>query len=121
LIEPYQNWLDAGLQLDWTDKVDRSVNFKIVHPISEQPQVIKFSDVEDIDVLTKYHKENFGTIYGEYEYRTSSNLANGEKQIGKVFGPCPVKQIAGSSQFVVPFMCKKDAEQPEDHLSSNHV
>jgi hypothetical protein len=113
LIEPYQNWLDAGLQLDWTDKVDRSVNFKIVHPISEQPQVIKFSDVEDIDVLTKYHKENFGTIYGQYEYRTSSNLANGEKQIGKVFGPCPVKQIAGSSQFVVPFMCKKDAEQPE--------
>ena len=113
LIEPYQNWLDAGLQLDWTDKVDRSINFKIVHPISEQPQVIKFSDLEDIDKLTKYHKENFGTIYGQYEYRSSSNLANGEKQIGKVFGPCPVKQIAGSGDMITPHMCKKDAEQPD--------
>ena len=113
LIEPYENWLDVGTQLDWTDKVDRSVNFKIVHPISEQPASIKFSDLEDIDILTKYHKENFGKIFGEYEYRTSSNLAIGEKTIGKVFGPCPVKQIAGSSQFVTPHMCKKDAEQPD--------
>ena len=112
LIEPYEQWLDVGNTLDWTDKIDRSVNFKIVHPISEQPKIIKFSDEDDIDVLTKYHKENFGKIFGEYEYRTSSNLANGEKRIGKLFGPCPVKQIDGSSIFIIPHMCKKDGEQP---------
>ena len=111
IIEPYETWLNAGVVKDWSDKVDRSIDFKIIHPITEQPKTIYFSDEEDDDILTKYTKENFGRIYGDYYYTTESDLANGERKIGRIFAPCPVKGIDGGEQFVIPHMCRKEANE----------
>ena len=111
IIEPYNTWLDLGVVKDWTDKVDRNVDFKIVHPITEQPKTIYFSDEEDDDILTQYTLQNYNRIYGDFTYSTESDLANGERKIGKIFGPCPVKGIDGGGQFVIPHMCRKEANE----------
>ena len=104
-IEPYQTWIDSGKQIDWTNKVDRDVNFEIVHPITEQPRTIVFKDVDDTDVLNKYTIENLGRTFGSYTFVSDSDLAEGERVVGKVFAATPVTGIPNGRTFVVPHLC----------------
>jgi hypothetical protein len=92
-IEPYQDWINAGVSKDWTDKVDRSNRFEITHPITEQPRTIIFSDEDDNDILNEYTLETKGTTYGSYTFTSDSDLAEGERRIGKVFAATPVTGI----------------------------
>jgi len=104
-IEPYQDWIDSGVSKDWTNKIDRSEKFEISHPITEQPRTIIFSDEEDDDVLNRYSIENKASIYGSYTFTSDSDLAEGEKKIGKVFAATPVTGIPNGRTFVVPHLC----------------
>ena len=104
-IEPYQDWINQGVSKDWTDKVDRSEKFEITHPITEQPRTIIFSDEDDTDVLNEYSIENKGVTYGSYTFVSDSDLAEGEKRIGKVFAATPVTGIPNGRAFVIPHLC----------------
>ena len=104
-IEPYQTWIDSGKQIDWTNKVDRDVNFEIVHPILEQPRTIVFKDEDDTDVLNKYTLDNLGKTFGSYKFVSDSDLAEGERVVGKVFAATPVTGIPNGRTFVVPHLC----------------
>ena len=104
-IEPYQTWIDSGKQIDWTNKVDRDVNFEIVHPITEQPRTIVFKDLDDTDVLNKYTIDNLGKTFGSYTFVSDSDLAEGERVVGKVFAATPVTGIPNGRTFVVPHLC----------------
>jgi hypothetical protein len=104
-IEPYQNWINAGVQKDWTDKVDRATKYEIVHPITEQPRTIIFSDEEDTDVLNEYTINNLGKIFGSYTFVSDSDLAEGERRIGKTFAATPVTGVPNGRTFVVPHLC----------------
>lgn len=104
-IEPYQDWINAGVSKDWTDKVDRSEKFEITHPIVEQPRTIIFSDEEDEDVLNEYTLNTQGKIYGSYTFTSDSDLAQGERRIGKVFGATPVTGIPNGRKFIIPHLC----------------
>ena len=104
-IEPYQTWIDGGVSKDWTDKVDRATRFEITHPILEQPRTIIFSDEEDEDILNTYTRENKGVTYGSYTFTSDSDLAEGERKIGKVFAATPVTGIPNGRAFVVPHLC----------------
>ena len=75
-IETFNTWVDNGATKDWTDKVDYSQKWKITHPLQEQPKNIKFTDVEDDIGLVQYHKRTFNKMYGEYDYKSSSDFAN---------------------------------------------
>ena len=104
-IEPYQTWIDAGKQVNWTDKVDRSERFEITHPITEQPRSIVFSDESDEDILNVYTRETQGVTYGQYTFTSDSDLAEGEKRVGKIFAATPVTGIPNGRQFVIPHLC----------------
>ena len=104
-IEPYQDWIDSGNQKDWTNKVDRNEKFEISHPILEQPRTITFSDENDTDVLNKYTIDNIGRTFGSYTFISDSDLAEGQRKIGKVFAATPVTGIPNGREFVVPHLC----------------
>ena len=103
-IEPFFDWANQGVIKDWTDKVDRSVRFKIVHPISEQPKTIIFRDEDDEASNNKYTKDNFGETFGTYIYENESDLSVGERQIGKVFAATPVKGIQNGDTMIIPHL-----------------
>jgi hypothetical protein len=107
-IEPFQDWVDLGIVKDWTDKVDRSQRFKIVHPITEQPKVIYFRDEDDEAVNNKYTTDNFGDVFGTYIYSNESDLCIGEREIGTTFAATPVKGIDGGDQIIIPHLCRRD-------------
>ena len=104
-IEPYQDWVDQGTQKDWTNKVDRNERFEITHPILEQPRTIIFSDENDEDILNKYTVETKGVVYGSYEFVSDSDLAEGERRIGKTFAATPVTGIPNGRQMILPHLC----------------
>ena len=106
-IEPYDTWTDQGAVVDWTNKVDRDINFSISHPAIEQPRTILFSDLEDIDYLNEYTKQTFDRIYGQYVFTADSDLPQGERTIGKVFAPTPTTNIPNSTKFIIPHLCTK--------------
>ena len=107
-IETFDTWAESGEVKDWTNKVDYSQKWEIRHPLQEQPKNILFTDIEDNIALTQYHKRTTGKIYGEYKYESDSDLASGEKTIGKLFAPTPLKGIDGAPLMVMPILAEKD-------------
>jgi hypothetical protein len=110
-IEPYNDWINQGTTVDWTSKLDRSVKYKVQHPITSLPKTYKFSDGLDEDLLSKGHFDTYGKVYGEYTYTTDSDLANGEKEIGGFFHSTPVKGLptkGTNGTVVVPWLVKQE-------------
>lgn len=107
-IEPFTDWVTSGTIVDWTDKVDRSQRFKIVHPITEQPKQINFRDADDEAVINKYNFDNFGDVFGSYIYENESDLPIGERNIGKIFAATPVKGVLNGDTMIIPHLCRKD-------------
>ena len=102
-IETFNDWRDAGQIVDWTDKVDRSVKWNIRHPIQNNPRDLYFSDVADKDYFNAYYTDILGkAIFGDYNYLSESDLADGERRIGKYFAPTPMRFIEGTQDFIVP-------------------
>ena len=113
-IESFNDWVDQGVVVDWTDIVDRSVKFKITHPIGQQSNKIYFSDDIDDDFLNQYQKQTQANIYGGYNYLSDSDLSVGEKRIGGFFAATPVKGIpvkGTNGTTVLPWLCKKQADK----------
>ena len=108
-IEPFTDWVASGKVVDWTDKVDRSERFKIVHPITEQPKTIYFRDEDDEAVINKYNFDNFGDTFGTYIYENDSDLPIGEREIGKIFAATPVKGVLNGDTMIIPHLCRKDS------------
>jgi hypothetical protein len=106
-IEPYDVWFDSGQVVDFTNKIDRDINFSISSPVIEQPRTIIFSDLEDKDYLNLYTQEVFSRIYGQYTFTSDSNLAEGERKVGKIFAPTPTTNIPNSSAFIIPHLCTR--------------
>jgi len=109
-IEPYNDWINLGSTVDWTDIVDRSVKYQVAHPIQSLPKSFKFSDAEDADVLNQYQKRTSNNVYGAYTYTTDSDLASGEETIGGFYAATPVKGIptkGTNGTTVLPWMVKQ--------------
>ena len=109
-IEPYNDWINLGSTVDWTDIVDRSVKYQVSHPIQSLPKSFKFSDAEDADILNQYQLRTSNNVYGAYTYTTDSDLASGENTIGGFYGATPVKGIptkGNNGTTVLPWMVKQ--------------
>ncbi len=109
-IEPFNDWVNLGTTVDWTDIVDRSVKYSVTHPIQALPKTFKFSDDEDEDILNQYQKTTYNNIYGAYSYLTDSDLADGEKEVGGFYAATPVKGIptkGTNGTTVLPWMVKQ--------------
>ena len=107
-IETFNDWVDDGNIVDWSEKVDYSQKWNITHPLQGQPENIKFTDIEDNIALTQYHKRTTGKVYGDFNYISESDLAQGEKTIGKLFAPTPIKGIDGNPTMILPALAEKD-------------
>lgn len=110
VIEPFNTWADSGQIKDWTAKFDEATRSSIKHPIQSQPQTIIFGDEDDTDNLNDYSKKNFSNdkTYGSYTFLADSDIAQGEKKIGKLFAPLPINSINGGTQVIIPHLYTKD-------------
>ena len=110
-IEPFNDWVDQGVIVDWTDIVDRNVKWQIEHPAAGQDKNITFTDKLDDDVINQYTIKTFKSVYGTNDYYSDSDLTKGTKKIETSFGATPVKVIPGAQTVVVPFLYKQEANK----------
>ena len=101
-IETFNDWRDAGVVVDWSDKVDKSVKYEIRHPLANNPKNIYFSDEEDKDYFNEYSQDVLAKTFGSFTYESEADLAIGEKEIGSYFAPTPMRYIQGTNDFIVP-------------------
>ena len=80
IIEPFNTWIDVGTIKDWTAKVDRDTKWQIEHPLGDQPKSLLFTDKLDLDVVNQQQFKTFGSIYGEHDYDSDSDLTTGTKK-----------------------------------------
>jgi hypothetical protein len=107
-IEPYQDWVDQGSKIDWSNRVDLDTKFELVHPASEQPKTLIFTDEDDVDFYNKdaKSKNRFGYNFGTYVFDFDGDIAqSGEKKIGKTFASTPISAIPNSTNFIIPHLC----------------
>ena len=107
-IEPFNDWVDQGTIVDWTNIVDRNVKWQIEHPAVGQNKNIIFTDKVDDDVINQYQLKTFKTVYGTSDYYSDSDLTKGTKKIETLFGATPVKVIPGAQTVAVPFLYKQE-------------
>jgi hypothetical protein len=87
LIEPYQDYINAGSTQFWTDKLDVSKE-QVIRPTNElQSKVLKFGDLEDEDILNQRYNNIYNTVYGTYTETRKNDFANNEFKNFSVFAP----------------------------------
>ena len=99
-VEPWNEYIKSGVELDWSDKVDYGVKWEISHPSADAEKVITFTNVEDEDTPNKNYllASNLGKPFGSYTYQAQSDYSEGEKEIGSsFFAPTVVKPIPGTN------------------------
>jgi hypothetical protein len=76
LIEPYNDFIEAGTTKYWTDKLDVSKE-QIVKPTNDlQSKHLKFSDLEDEDILNQRYISHHNMVYGEYNEHRRNDFAS---------------------------------------------
>lgn len=102
-VETFNTWRDAGSQVDWTDRVDRSVKWEIRHPLANTSRDLYFSDELDKDYFNGFYTDILDKgIYGDYNYLSDNDLGEGTRKIGKYFASTPMRYIDGTNDFIVP-------------------
>ena len=93
LIEPYNDYLSGGSIKDWTKKLDTSKEVIVKDTTSIQKKNVKFTDLEDVDVVNKSFKEKYPNInvYGHTPEDaiqiTNNDFAAGELTNNPIFSP----------------------------------
>ena len=65
-IEPFNDYLDAGVSKDWEGKLDLSKEVLVRFNNELMNQKIEFKDLEDDDQTNFYHQKTFGEVYGQF-------------------------------------------------------
>ena len=88
-IEPFDQWMYEGDEVDWTDKIDNAQRISIKHPILEQERTLTFKNTDDVDRLSKISIDNFPNFqYGTLRAISDSDIPQGERTIeATLFGP----------------------------------
>ena len=122
IIQPFKDYIGSGDRLDWTGKLDNSKDITLLPVFYDQSQRINFTDVEDIDKMNEFHKDEYDRVYGQLYFDSKNELLLDTKEIKTEFAPTPVNQIEGAlptSNFIIPFFTKHGNETA-DHGHTTH-
>jgi hypothetical protein len=87
LIEPYQDYINAGTTLYWTDKLDVSKEQVIKSTNELQSKVLKFKDSEDNDFLNQRYTSQQNVVYGQRTKQMNNDFSNGDFENFSVMSP----------------------------------
>ena len=87
LIEPYQDYINAGTTQYWTDKLDVSKE-QVIKPTNElQSKELIFGDLEDEDFLNQRYNSIYNIVYGTYKETRRNDFALNEFNNFSVMSP----------------------------------
>tara|TARA_R100000808_G_scaffold118_1_gene858 strand:- start:1236 stop:4565 length:3330 start_codon:yes stop_codon:yes gene_type:complete len=87
IMEPYIDYVSAGETKYWTDKLDVSKEQVIKSTNKLQYKHLKFSDLEDKDILNQRYTKAHNVVYGEYNEFRQNDFAGKEFKNFSVMSP----------------------------------
>ena len=107
-LEPYPDYIDDGLEVDWTDKLDISKEHSIKPTTNFRSKELIWKWADDKNYLGTYRKDYNKRPYGSYKLIDESELVSGEWKYESLFGD-PVNLTARPNDGTVPIqMCVMD-------------
>ena len=106
IIEPWVDWIGSGKNLDWSDKLDGSLDMQLEPLFFDQSDTIIFTDDEDSDYPNRDNLGVYKEVYGTRIYRADNELLDGQRTISTKISPTPVERVKGlqSGSFIIPSM-----------------
>jgi hypothetical protein len=86
-IEPYEDWIAAGGDSYWTEKLDLDKERTLMPTSTLKASRIVFGDKESGDVGNAYVKDVQGQTFGTYDQDIDDDFATGELKNAPVFAP----------------------------------
>jgi len=99
-IEPYEDWLLAGSNSYWTDKLDLDKERTLSPTSSLKASRITLSDKDSPDVGNAYYTSTLNQVFGTYDQDIDDDFATGELKNAPVFAPFfvyPVPTLGGDT------------------------
>jgi len=96
LIEPYDDWIESGVTLDWSDKLDYNKERKIEPTTQLKTKTINLGDAPSADVGNNYIQESGSTTFGRYVQVIEDEYSQGELKNDPIFAPFHVYPIPNS-------------------------
>ena len=67
IIEPFNDYIDAGGSKDWENKLDKSKEIQVQFTNELMNQTIEFKDLEDKDQMNFNFTNTYNKIYGQFD------------------------------------------------------
>lgn len=108
IIEPRDEYYDAGAFKDWSSKLDISSPIKQQILAETQNRATLFTYKKDSDFWNTDYSDKLKREYGDIRYVLDNDFIDGEKKIDTVFSPTPLQLLDGSKGIVLPIIFKKN-------------
>jgi hypothetical protein len=97
LIDPFQDFIATGQNIDWTNKIDFSKDLEIKPTTDIQKRKYSWQNSEGGDFLNEAVTKSLDRVYGRYQVTdTDNDFATGENKINTSFASFILSYIPGS-------------------------
>ena len=101
-MEPYSIYANTGVIKDWHNKRNHDFSETDTSIIQDLPSTIRLTDAENDDRLNQFALDRTGNVFGTVQFVSDSDLSDGEEEYGDYFAPTPMKQVEGTTNFIIP-------------------
>lgn len=109
-IEPTQDYRDAGISKDWTDKLDLSKSIVIEPTNRFRKAELNLTDKEDEDRVNAYWQTNKGEVYNSFKFPFYGDFGSGELKIPTIFSSFAPKKLTNNRMFIAQHFEFEDGE-----------
>jgi hypothetical protein len=99
-IEPIQDYRDAGLSKDWTNKLDLSKSVIIESTNRFRKAELNLTDKEDEDRVSKWWQDQKSEVYNSYKYPFYGDFGSGELKVSTIFSSFVPKKVDNNLMFI---------------------
>lgn len=92
-IQPWQDYLDAGVHKDWTQKLDLSQARSIKSTDTLRKKFIHYHDAEDTTNINTKQQKFLGHTLGEYRQEIGGDFIEGTLENESIFAPFNVQKV----------------------------
>lgn len=107
LIEPWTDWIDTGIEVDWTQKIDNEKDFVVKPLFATQPRELEFKEQEDKDYTNDEYQQAFKLVFGRLKIDSGLEVIKGGKNIDTIFAPTPLNLVGNTTNWLIPHLAKK--------------
>ena len=99
-IEPIQDFRDAGVSKDWTDKLDVSKSIVIEPTNRFRKDELNLTDKEDEGKVNKWWQTKNSRVYNSYKFPFYGDFGSGTLEVPSIFSSFAPERINNNRMFI---------------------